>query len=184
MTTANNALRKATYDAQVGTVSAANMGTNATTVVGAIKEIKNAVSTTDGAAVKKNQGTANKDKAVITDANGAITTGTISSGMITDGTIATVDLANSSVTTAKIKDANVTTDKIADSAVTSGKIANGTIVDADISASAAIATSKINGLDTALAGKIPVPSVTNSNGKLVLTYDSDTKAYAWESIGR
>ena len=35
-----------------------------------------------------------------------------------------------------------------------------------------------------LAGKIPVPSETNTKGKLVLTYDSDTKAYAWESIGR
>lgn len=47
-----------------------------------------------------------------------------------------------------------------------------------------LATSKISGLDTALAGKIPVPSETNTKGKLVLTYDSDTKAYAWESIGR
>ena len=47
-----------------------------------------------------------------------------------------------------------------------------------------LATSKISGLDTALAGKIPVPSETNTKGKLVLTYDSDTKAYAWENIGR
>lgn len=39
-------------------------------------------------------------------------------------------------------------------------------------------------VSNALAGKIPVPSETNTKGKLVLTYDSDTKAYAWESIGR
>ena len=39
-------------------------------------------------------------------------------------------------------------------------------------------------VNNALAGKIPVPSETNTKGKLVLTYDSDTKAYAWESIGR
>ena len=39
-------------------------------------------------------------------------------------------------------------------------------------------------VNDALAGKIPVPSETNTKGKLVLTYDSDTKAYAWESIGR
>ena len=39
-------------------------------------------------------------------------------------------------------------------------------------------------VNSALAGKIPVPSETNTKGKLVLTYDSDTKAYAWESIGR
>ena len=38
-TTANAALPKATYDNQVGTVSATNMGTTATTVVAAIKEV-------------------------------------------------------------------------------------------------------------------------------------------------
>ena len=45
-TTANAALPKATYDTQVGTVSATNMGTTATTVVTAIKEVK---TTADGA---------------------------------------------------------------------------------------------------------------------------------------
>ncbi len=144
VTTANNALPKATYDMQVGTVSAANMGTTATTVVGAIKEIKSAVSATDGAAVKTDQGSANKNKAVITDANGKVTTGEISSAMITDGTI----------------------------------------VNADISASAGIAQSKISGLTDALAGKIPVPTATNDSGLLVLTYNSTTKTYAWENIGR
>lgn len=144
VTTANNALPKATYESQVGTVSAANMGTTATTVVGAIKEIKSAVSATDGAAVKTDQGAANKDKAVITDANGKVTTGTISSAMITDGTI----------------------------------------VNADISSSAAIAQSKISGLTDALADKIPVPTATNNTGLLVLTYNSTTKTYAWENIGR
>jgi Major tropism determinant N-terminal domain len=44
--------------------------------------------------------------------------------------------------------------------VTSTMIANGTIVDADINASAAIATSKISGLDTALAAKAPLASPT------------------------
>lgn len=39
-------------------------------------------------------------------------------------------------------------------------------------------------IDTALAGKIPVPSATNNNGTLVLTYNTETKTYAWESIGR
>ncbi len=48
----------------------------------------------------------------------------------------------------------------------------------------ALATSKITGLDAALAGKIPVPSATNSDGTLVLTYNTTTKTYAWESIGR
>ena len=48
----------------------------------------------------------------------------------------------------------------------------------------ALETSKITGLDTALAGKIPVPSETNSKGTLVLTYNTTTQKYAWESIGR
>ncbi|MFM7062639.1 MAG: hypothetical protein ACKO04_03980 [Actinomycetes bacterium] len=43
-------------------------------------------------------------------------------------------------------DGSVTTAKLADGAVTSGKIADGTIVDADVSASAAIASTKISGL--------------------------------------
>ena len=130
---------------------------------------------------KKFTGEANKSKAVITDANGAITTGTISSAMIADsaitsekikdGTIATADLSGGSVTTAKIadlnvtegkiaanavttakiKDANVTTAKVADGAITSAKIADGTIVDADIADNAAIAQSKIAGLATSIA---------------------------------
>lgn len=139
-TTANNALLKATYDSEVGTVSATNMGTTAKTVVSAIKEIKSAV----GATVKTDQGTTNKDKAVITDSNGKVTTGQIATGMIADGTI----------------------------------------VNADISDTAEIAQTKISGLKKALDDKIPVPSATNNNGTLVLTYNTETKTYAWESIGR
>ena len=158
VTTANNALPKATYDSQVGTVSATNMGTTATTVVGAIKEIKSAVSATDGATVKTDQGTTNKDKAVITDSNGKVTTGQIATGMIATG------------------------------AVTSAKIADGTIVNADISDSAAIAQSKISGLTDALAAKFVAPgtSVTSTDGTYTLTMKvADGKpTYAWEKIGR
>lgn len=39
-------------------------------------------------------------------------------------------------------------------------------------------------VNTALEGKIPVPTATNSTGLLVLTYNSTTKTYAWENIGR
>ena len=158
VTTANNALPKATYDSQVGTVSATNMGTTATTVVGAIKEIKSAVSATDGATVKTDQGTTNKDKAVITDSNGKVTTGQIATDMIATG------------------------------AVTSARIADGTIVNADISDSAAIAQSKISGLTDALAAKFVAPgtSVTSTDGTYTLTMKvADGKpTYAWEKIGR
>ncbi len=72
---------------------------------------------------KQFTGDANKNKAVITNDSGNVTTGTIATDMIAD----------SAVTTAKIKDANVTTAKIADSAVTSAKIADGTIEEDDLS---------------------------------------------------
>lgn len=84
------------------------------------------------------QGSGNANKAVITNASGDITTGTIASGMI----------ANDAVTSAKIATGAVGADALAANAVTSAKIADGTIVNADISASAAIAASKISGLAT------------------------------------
>lgn len=178
VTTANAALPKATYDSQVGTVSAANMGTTATTVVGAIKEIKDAVSTADGAAVKADQGTTNKDKAVITDANGKVTTGQIATGMVAD----------KAVTTAKIADGAVGTTQLGANAVTSAKIADGTIVNADISTSAAIAQSKISGLTDALAAKFvaPAESATSTDGTYTLTMKvvNSVPTYTWEKIGR
>lgn len=61
-------------------------------------------------------------------------------------------------------DNTVATAKIVDGAVTSAKIADGTIVNADINGSAAIATSKIAGLDSALAAKAPLaaPALTGN----------------------
>lgn len=61
-------------------------------------------------------------------------------------------------------DNTVATAKIVDGAVTSAKIADGTIVNADINGSAAIATSKISGLDAALAAKAPLaaPALTGN----------------------
>ena len=189
VTTANNALPKATYNSQVGTVSAANMGTTATTVVGAIKEIKDAVSTTDGAAVKTDQGTTNKDKAVITDSTGKVTTGQIATGMIADNAVTTGKIAAKSVTAAKIADATISSAQLAAGAVTSAKIADGTIVNADISTSAAIAQSKIAGLTDALAAKFVAPgtSATSTDGTYTLTMkivDNQPPTYAWEKIGR
>ena len=68
--------------------------------------------------------------------------------------VQTVELDNLAVTTAKIANLNVTTgkiaddavngDKIADSSITSAHIVDGTIVNGDVSASAAIAYSKLN----------------------------------------
>lgn len=114
-------------------------------------------------------------KAVITDASGNITSGTITSGMITDATIATADIANSAVTSAKIADGTIAAGDIATGAVTTAKILDGTILNADISGNAAIAQSKISGLTTALAGKQNVV-VDGEDGKFyVADYGSGWK---------
>ena len=86
--------------------------------------------------------------------------GTVTSGMIADGAVATADVADLAISTAKIADAAITEGKIANDAVTTGKIAANTIVNADISLTAEIATSKISGLDTALGLKAPLASPT------------------------
>lgn len=81
---------------------------------------------TANAKVSTAQGSSAANKAVITNASGNITTGTISSAMITDGTI----------------------------------------TNADISASAAIAQSKISGLTTALEGKANTADVPTKTSDL------------------
>ena len=116
------------------------------------------------------------------DATGtvALTTDITASNLANDS-ITAVKLAGDSVTTSKIQnlavetgkinDLAVTTGKIAEGAVTSAKIANDTIVDADINSAAAIATSKISGLDTALGLKAPLaaPALTGDATAVNLT---------------
>ena len=87
----------------------------------------------------------------------------VTSEKIADDAVTTAKILDSNITTAKINDGAVeeskiatgavTELKIADGSVTSAKIANGTIVDGDISAVAAIAQSKIDGLTSDLAAK-------------------------------
>ncbi len=78
----------------------------------------------------------------------------------TDNTVSTDKIVNSAVTSDKIAGDAVTTGKILDGAVTSAKIADGTIVNDDINASAAIAQSKIDGLEDALDLKAPLADPT------------------------
>lgn len=70
------------------------------------------------------------------------------------------DLGTQGVKT--ILDGSVGTADIADGAVTSAKILDGAIVNGDISASAAIAQSKVSSLTTDLAAKAPLASPTFS----------------------
>ena len=77
-----------------------------------------------------------------------------------DDSVGTAEIIASSVTSSELAVDSVTEAKIVDGAVTSAKIANLTIVDGDISATAAITTSKISGLDTALGLLAPIASPT------------------------
>ena len=79
---------------------------------------------------------------------------------MSDDSVGTAEIVASSVTSSELAINAVTETKIADGSVTSAKIATGTIVNEDINDSAAIATSKISGLDTALGLKAPLESPT------------------------
>ena len=78
----------------------------------------------------------------------------------TDNTVTTAKIVDSNVTADKLAGDSVTSAKIENGAVTAGKIAAGAIVDSDISALAAIAQSKIDGLSTSLAAKANLESPT------------------------
>jgi hypothetical protein len=87
--------------------------------------------------------------------NSAVTTEKISNFAITSEKIANESItvgkiADSSVTTAKIVNSSVTSEKIADNAITSTRIANSTITNSHIASNAAIARSKVDGLQDAL----------------------------------
>ena len=79
------------------------------------------------------------------------------------------DVTSSADGATTISDNAVTTAKIANTAVTAAKMANGTITNTQVSSSAAIAQSKIDGLVSALSGK--EPSLTIADG---LNRDSAT----------
>jgi hypothetical protein len=72
----------------------------------------------------------------------------------------TVTLPANTISQSMMSDDSVGTNEIVALAVTEGKIADGAITNAKVSASAAIATSKISGLDTALGLLAPIASPT------------------------
>jgi hypothetical protein len=89
----------------------------------------------------------NVTTAKIADLNvttGKIADSAITSAKIADGTIVAGDIADGAITSAKILDATIATGDLADGAVTSAKIADATIVNADVSATAAIAKTKLD----------------------------------------
>lgn len=152
----------------------------------AAQSTASAAQTTANAKVATAQGSGNANKAVITNSAGNITTGQIASGMIADD----------AVTSAKLAAGAVDATALASGAVTSAKIADGTITNADISASAAIAASKISGLSTVattgsyddLEDKPSIPTVNNAtltiqkNGTNVATFTANSASAATANI--
>ena len=144
-------------------VSAANADIASTNYVGKVALTK----------VDLDQTADNKNKAMITNANGIVEPGQIIEGMIAANAVTTTNikdlnvttdklnneavtegkLAAGAVTTVKIQNAAVTNAKLAADAVKTGNIENDTIVNDDISPDAKIAISKIDGLQDALDSK-------------------------------
>lgn len=116
------------------------------------------------------------------------------SWVVTGGGLAvqTVEIDDLAVTTGKIADDAVTGDKIADSSVTSAHIVNGTIVNEDVSASAAIALSKLASGTSAqviIANSSGVPTYTTLSGDVtvsntgVTTIQPDSVALGTDTTG-
>jgi hypothetical protein len=150
-----------------------SLGSN--TVTSTLAQLNTAVSDADVASLAGSETLTNK---TINIASNTLTgvaplasptfTGTVT---LPANTIQNVHMGDDSVGTNEISGGAVTTEKLADSAITSAKIANDTIVDADINSAAAIATSKISGLDTALGLKAPLaaPALTGDATAVNLT---------------
>ena len=124
--TALGTVRTTATNAQSAATAAQTAADNAQDAADAAASAAATAQQTANAKVSTAQGSSAANKAVITNASGNITTGTISSAMITDGTI----------------------------------------TNADISASAAIAQSKISGLTTALEGKANTADVPTKTSDL------------------
>jgi len=86
--------------------------------------------------------------------------GSVTSAKIADNSIVLAHMTDNSVGTVEIVDSAITEAKLAAAAVGSTKIATGAVSNAHIAAEAAIATSKISGLDTALGLRAPLASPT------------------------
>jgi hypothetical protein len=139
------------------------------------------------------------ETAHILDSNvtaGKLATDSVTTVKIADGAVTSAKILAGAVGSSELATDSVETAKIADGAVTSAKIAAGTIVDSDISASAAIAQSKIDGLSASLSAKadlasptftgtVVLPTVT-AGGSIVPgtdnTYDLGSPTKMWKDI--
>ena len=118
-TTAEAALPKASANVATGTYNHIAAGTD---VKGNLVKLDTAVKAAANAAAAKvatAQGADNKDKALITNASGNVTTGTIATGMITNGAVTSAKIADGTIDNADIKDGTIAKGKLASAVQTS-----------------------------------------------------------------
>jgi hypothetical protein len=138
-----------------------NMGTNKVTSLGT-PTVGTDATTKDYVDAAVSAGIGDGDKGDIIVGGGGLSW-TIDSGVVTNN---------------KIGAGAVTSDKIATGAVTSTQILNGTIVDADISATAAIAGTKVESASTTVQGTVQLTdSVASTSNTTAATPNSVKQAY-------
>ena len=143
-------------DTRTPTAGSVTSGSMAADSIGTTSLLDSSVTTAKIAAVSVTEAKLADDS--VTAAK--IAAGAVGTSEIADLNVTTGKINDSAVTENKIAALSVTEGKIATGAVTSGKIADGAIMNADVNASAEIATSKIAGLDTALGLRAPLASPT------------------------
>ena len=117
------------------------------------------------------QGSGAASKAVITDASGNVTVGTIATGMITNGAVTTDKLGASAVTSAKIANGTIVAEDLASNAVTTAKITDANVTKAKLASDVQTSLGKA---DTALqaadiTGKVDVAQGSSAASKAVIT---------------
>lgn len=114
-------------------------------------------------------------KLLVRDSTGATVFSIDSDGRVEVGNIRNAAIGDGQITAAKLAGGAVGTDMLADGAVTSAKIADGTIVDSDISASAAIAQSKVSNASRAIDADKVDGYHAGTGASQVLVLDSSGK---------
>lgn len=191
---------KAVYEALAGKQPVGDYATNTAlssvqaTAESAQDDATDAMQAVDGK-VSKSQGTGAANKALVTDASGNVTAGTISSAMITDGTITNADISSSAaidqskisgLTTALAGKAN--TEDLAEVATTGSynDLTDKPSIPAAITVDTALSSTSTNPvqnkvINTALAGKLSTTgtaakATADANGNnIVDTYATKTQ---------
>ena len=166
-------LDKATYDSQVGTVSAGNMGTTATTVVTAIKEVAGEAEAAQSAASAADS----KAQAAQTTANAALPKATY------DTQVGTVSATNMGTTASTVVTAIKEVAGEASAAASAASEADTKAGQAQTAADAAQEAAEAAQATASAAIPAPTAACADSANKCVLV-SSGAGNYSWEVIAR